>query len=41
MSPFIFKLIKDLSDKIDKLNDKVDNQIIIILNFKKENIIFQ
>ena len=45
MSPIsndkLYKLIKDLSDKIDKLNDKVDYQTTIILNLTKENNIFK
>ena len=44
MSPIsndkLYKLIQDLSDKINKLNDKVDYQTNIILNLTKENNIF-
>ena len=45
MSPIsndkLYKLIQDLSDKINKLNDKVDYQTNIILNLTKENNIFK
>ena len=45
MSPIsnekLYKLIQDLSDKINKLNDKVDYQTTIILNLTKENNIFK
>ena len=45
MSPIsndtLYKLIQDLSDKINKLNDKVDYQTSIILNLTKENNIFK
>ena len=45
MSPIsndkLYKLIRDLSDKINKLNDKVDYQTNIILNLTKENNIFK
>ena len=34
-------MIQDLSDKINKLNDKVDYQTTIILNLTKENNIFK
>ena len=37
----LYKLIQDLSDKINKLNDKVDYQTNIILNLTKENNIFK
>ena len=37
----LFKLIQDLSNKIDKLNDKVDYHTNIILNLIKEHIIFK
>ena len=45
MSPFsndkLYKLIQNLSDKINKLNDKVDYQTSIILNLTKDNNIFK
>ena len=45
MSPIsnekLYKLIQDLSEKNNKLNDKVDYQTTIILNLTKENNIFQ
>ena len=45
MSPIsndkLYTLIQDLSDKINKLNDKVDYQTSILLNLTKENYIFK
>ena len=45
MSPIsndkLYKLIQDLSDKINKLNDKVDYLPSIILNLTMENNIFK
>ena len=37
----LYKLIKDLSNKINNINDKVDYQTTIILNLIKEHNIFK